>query len=51
MREIFDIKGKNIIVTGATSGIGMCLAKNLSELGANVLAIGRREERLKNLVT
>lgn len=34
------------IITGASSGIGAALAVRLSTLNYNVLAIGRREERL-----
>ena len=36
-----DLKNKNIIVTGATGGIGNSILKKLHELGANVLASER----------
>ncbi len=42
-----DIKGKNIIVTGGSLGIGKETALNLIEKGANVLITGRSIERLK----
>ena len=43
-----DVKGKNIIVTGGSLGIGKETAKSLVEKGANVLTTGRSEERLQN---
>ena len=43
-----DVKGKNIIVTGGSLGIGKETAKLLVEKGANVLITGRSEERLQN---
>ena len=42
-----DLKGKNIIVTGGSLGIGKETAKKLLEKGANVLVIGRSLKRLK----
>ena len=44
-----DLKNKNIIVTGATGGIGNSIVKKLNELGANVLASGTKEEKLEEL--
>jgi NADP-dependent 3-hydroxy acid dehydrogenase YdfG len=32
---MLDLKEKTILVTGASSGIGACLAKYCDELGAN----------------
>ena len=42
-----DLKGKNIIVTGGSLGIGKETAKKLLDKGANVLIIGRSLNRLK----
>ena len=48
MNPIFNLKNKNIIITGASSGIGRQCAIIFSQLGANVILIARNEERLKD---
>jgi 3-oxoacyl-[acyl-carrier protein] reductase len=40
------LEGKVCVVTGATSGIGLAVARRLCEEGARVLFVGRSEERL-----
>ena len=40
---------KNIIVTGASGGIGNSIVKKLNEAGANILATGTRIEKLEEL--
>ena len=44
-----NLKNKKIIITGATGGIGNTLVKKFLELGAEVLATGTNEEKLKKL--
>ena len=44
-----DLKNKNIIVTGASGGIGNSIIKRLNECGANILASGTRTEKLEEL--
>ena len=44
-----DLKDKNIIVTGASGGIGNSIVKKLHESGANILASGTRNEKLEEL--
>lgn len=46
MKNFIDFTGKKIIVTGASSGIGKKTAITLSELGATVIMIARREDKL-----
>ena len=48
MREnsLFSLKGKKILITGASSGIGSSVAKLASEQGAICILNGRNEERL-----
>ena len=42
----FSLEGKNILVTGASSGIGQVIAIEYAKMGANIIATGRNEERL-----
>ena len=44
-----DLKEKNIIVTGASGGIGNSIINRLSEAGANILASGTKIEKLEEL--
>ena len=44
-----DLKNKNIIVTGATGGIGNSIIKKLNECNANILASGTKIEKLEEL--
>ena len=44
-----DLKNKNIIITGASGGIGNSIVKKLYESGANILASGTRQEKLDEL--
>jgi 3-oxoacyl-[acyl-carrier protein] reductase len=41
------IEGKKIIITGGSSGIGKATAKQLTELGAQVLITGRSDNRVQ----
>ena len=43
-------KGKIAFITGATSGFGMALTRRIINGGGKVIATGRREERLDELV-
>ena len=44
-----DLKNRNIIVTGASGGIGNSIVKKLYDNGANVLASGTKLEKLEKL--
>ena len=44
-----NLKSKNIIVTGASGGIGNSIIKRLTDFGANVLASGTNSEKLELL--
>jgi 3-oxoacyl-[acyl-carrier protein] reductase len=44
-----QLNKKNIIVTGASGGIGNAIVEKLYEQGGNVLATGTREEKLQEL--
>ena len=44
-----DLKNKNIIITGATGGIGNAIVKRLIESNANILATGTKLDKLNEL--
>jgi 3-oxoacyl-[acyl-carrier protein] reductase len=44
-----NLKNKNIIVTGASGGIGKSIVQKLHDNGANILATGTKIEKLKEL--
>ncbi len=44
-----DLKTKNIIVTGASGGIGNSIVEKLNDSGANILASGTKIEKLNEL--
>ena len=46
---MIDLKSKNIIVTGASGGIGHSIIEKLNKAGANILASGSRIEKLNEL--
>ena len=50
MREnLFSLKGRTALVTGASSGLGRHFAHVLSRAGANVVLAARRLDRLQSL--
>ena len=46
-----DVDGRVAIVTGASSGIGVAVAKELNEAGMKLLLTARREHRLQKLAS
>ena len=44
-----NLKDKNIIITGASGGIGNSIVEKLNQNGANILATGTRIEKLEEL--
>ena len=44
--NLFSLRNKTILITGASSGIGRATAITCDEQGANLILIGRDEERL-----
>jgi len=47
--EQFTLKGKNIVITGASSGIGKVCAVECAKMGATVILLGRDTKRLKEV--
>ncbi|MGK7910161.1 MAG: SDR family oxidoreductase [Synechococcus sp.] len=46
----FDLAGKVVLVTGASSGIGKALALDVTSRGAKVVVAARRQQRLQAVV-
>ena len=46
-----NLKNKNIIITGATSGIGRALAIKLLQNGANIAICGKSKEKMTSLIS
>ena len=44
-----DLKGKKVLVTGASGGIGKAIALELSSSGADLCLTGRNKIKLENL--
>ena len=51
MNEVFSLEGKQLLVTGASSGIGRAMAIECSKAGASVVLTARNEERLQETLT
>ncbi|CAN0591363.1 unnamed protein product, partial [Ectocarpus sp. 12 AP-2014] len=45
----FELHNHRILVTGATSGIGLDIARSLAELGAELVLFGRNQDKLAKL--
>ena len=44
------LRGKRVLVTGASSGIGEAAARQFAKLGAKVVVVARRQEELEAVV-
>ena len=47
MSRLFDLSEKRFLVTGASSGIGRAICREIAALGGAVVATGRNEKRLE----
>ena len=46
-----NIQGKNVVITGASSGLGEATARRLSTEGATVVLGARRFDRIKEITS
>ena len=44
---MFDYKGRVVVMTGASSGLGMQMARGFAHQGATLVLMARRIERLE----
>ncbi len=44
MKNLFDIEGQVVVITGGTGVLGRCIGKYLAEQGAKVAVLGRKQE-------
>lgn len=51
MYNPFSLNNKNIVITGASSGIGRQCAIDCSRMGARIILIGRNEDRLSETLS
>ncbi len=49
--KLFNLAGKNAVVTGSTQGIGLALVKGLATAGAKVILNGRDKHRVQDVVS
>ena len=47
--DLFDLTGKVAIITGASSGLGVQMAKALARQGADIAILARRVDKLKTV--
>jgi hypothetical protein len=50
LKNVLDVlKGKSVLITGASAGIGEQMAYHYAKMGANVLVTARREKKLQEV--
>ena len=49
MQDLFSLKGKVALVTGAAQGIGREIALGFAQYGADIVAVDLNDERLQSL--
>src|SRR5579883_2240021 len=50
MNSRFDLKGTKALITGATKGIGLAIAEDLADFGAEITIVARNQEEVKKTV-
>ena len=46
----FNLNGKNVVITGPTSGLGLETARQLASLGANLVLVARNAEKCQRVI-
>lgn len=47
---MFNLQDKNVLITGATGGIGQALCKSFLKQGSNIYLVGTSNEKLNNFI-
>ena len=47
-KKLFDLEGKNVLLTGASKGMGLSMAAGLVNHGANVVISSRKLDQCEN---
>lgn len=50
IEDLYDLRGRVALVTGASSGIGRHMSKTLASAGAKVVVVGRNKDRLADTI-
>lgn len=48
-RDLFSLEGRVAVITGASSGLGVQMAKALAAQGADIAILARRKEKLEKV--
>lgn len=51
MNNMYDLKSRNILITGASSGIGRQCAISCSKMGARLVLVGLETDKLQNTIS
>lgn len=46
----WNLAGKTALITGSTYGIGLSIAEVMAELGANIIIVSRKKEKVKQII-
>ena len=46
-----ELRGRRVLITGASSGIGRCLAEQMAQQGARLAVAGRSRDKLEELAS
>ena len=50
MENLFDVKGRVIVITGGTGVLGSCISKHLAQQGAKLVILARNESKATSLL-
>jgi len=49
LSDLFNLTGKTVLITGASSGLGRQMVKTLAGAGAGIIAVARNKQRLEDI--